>query len=140
MTSHEVIAAARDWIGTPWRHQGRSRQGVDCIGLLVVVARGFGLEVLDRTDYARDPSSVELLTHLRRHLRFVYPGENGLGAVGIFRQARLVCHVGILAERDGAPSVIHARMDMRQVVEHPIVAEGRDMALVEVGAFPGLTP
>ena len=30
----EIVAAARDWVGVPYRHQGRTRNGIDCIGLL----------------------------------------------------------------------------------------------------------
>ena len=37
-----IVAAARTWLGVPWRHQGRTRQGVDCAGLVVLVGRGLG--------------------------------------------------------------------------------------------------
>ena len=42
-----IIAAARAWLGVPWRHQGRTRQGVDCAGLVVLVGREFGLAAYD---------------------------------------------------------------------------------------------
>jgi cell wall-associated NlpC family hydrolase len=42
-----IIAAARSWLGVPWRHQGRTRQGVDCAGLVVLVGRGLGLDDYD---------------------------------------------------------------------------------------------
>jgi cell wall-associated NlpC family hydrolase len=139
MTRDQVISEARSWIGTPWRHQGRSRKrGVDCIGLLVVVARSFGLNVEDRTDYARDPTALHLLEHLRKQLVFVPPGANRLGTVGVFRQSVLPCHVGILAQKYGQPSVIHARHGSGRVDEELLSdALGH---LVETGAFPGLVP
>jgi cell wall-associated NlpC family hydrolase len=34
-----IVSAARSWLGVPWRHQGRTRQGVDCAGLVVLVGR-----------------------------------------------------------------------------------------------------
>src|SRR5687767_7481722 len=43
ISGHEVIGVARNWLGVPYRHQGRSRLGVDCIGLAVVVARELDL-------------------------------------------------------------------------------------------------
>ena len=33
VTREMVVAEARTWIGVKWRHQGRTREGVDCIGL-----------------------------------------------------------------------------------------------------------
>ena len=38
-TSDEVVREARTWVGVPFRHQGRSRSGVDCGGIIVVVLR-----------------------------------------------------------------------------------------------------
>ena len=39
-TSERVTAEARDWRGTPYRHQGRRKGGgCDCIGLVLGVWR-----------------------------------------------------------------------------------------------------
>jgi hypothetical protein len=39
-----LVAEARRWLGTPFRHQGRIRgEGVDCIGLVLEPARALGL-------------------------------------------------------------------------------------------------
>ena len=51
----DPVAMARSWIGTPFRHQGRTRHGVDCVGLLVEVFRACGRNVQDLEAYARDP-------------------------------------------------------------------------------------
>lgn len=43
-----IIAEARSWIGTPFRHQGRRKgQGVDCLGLLAGVAAALALKGRD---------------------------------------------------------------------------------------------
>ena len=31
----EIVDAARNWVGVPYRHQGRTRNGIDCVGLLL---------------------------------------------------------------------------------------------------------
>ena len=41
--SAALIDAARRYIGTPWRHMGDSRSGMDCAGLLVAAARDCGI-------------------------------------------------------------------------------------------------
>lgn len=33
----QLIEEARTWIGVPFRHQGRSKYGTDCIGLIVCI-------------------------------------------------------------------------------------------------------
>ncbi|HUC76736.1 MAG TPA: hypothetical protein VMS04_15650 [Vicinamibacterales bacterium] len=38
-----LVAEARRWVGTRWQHQGRSRLGCDCIGLIGGVCASTGL-------------------------------------------------------------------------------------------------
>ena len=65
MTALDIIEAAAECIGVPFRHQGRSiepgpGQGIDCVGLAVHVARSLGLEYIDRTGYSRSPNGTDL--------------------------------------------------------------------------------
>lgn len=43
LTRAAIITAARAQLGTPFRHQGRSAQGVDCVGLLICIGRALDL-------------------------------------------------------------------------------------------------
>ena len=64
----EMIAAARDCLGTPFHHQGRTpRVGLDCIGLIVVALRAVGCAVRDRLDYGMRPDGRSLVAALREH-------------------------------------------------------------------------
>jgi cell wall-associated NlpC family hydrolase len=136
MTREQVVAEARQWVGVPWLHQGRSHAGVDCVGLVVLVAASFGLVADDRTDYARNPNSAALLAHLRRQLVRVAPTANHIGVVGIFRQSNRACHVGIISWRDNALHLVHAAAARKRVEEAPLAQLG--YSLIEAGAFPGL--
>jgi hypothetical protein len=60
-----IIAAARSWLGVPWGHQGRTRQGVDCAGLVVLVGRGLGLADYDTTAYGRRLEGQGFVQHFR---------------------------------------------------------------------------
>ena len=52
MKRSEVVEIARTYIGTPFRHQGRSKvYGVDCVGLLVCVLWECNIKVDDIASY-----------------------------------------------------------------------------------------
>jgi cell wall-associated NlpC family hydrolase len=52
-----IIKAARGLVGTPFHHQGRlPGVGLDCVGVVVLVARACGLEVVDPANYGRKPT------------------------------------------------------------------------------------
>ena len=38
-----IIESARNWVGVPYTHQGRSKRGIDCIGLILAVGHEVGL-------------------------------------------------------------------------------------------------
>src|SRR5580765_1332200 len=62
----QVIDAARSFIGCPWRHQGRTRRGIDCLGL-VALSYGSVRPVVDRQGYGRVPYNGELRASLVEH-------------------------------------------------------------------------
>lgn len=61
-----MLAEARKLLGTPWRHQGRTTRGIDCLGfvwftLARTVLRLHGLDLpLPRSDYGRTPHNGKL--------------------------------------------------------------------------------
>lgn len=119
-----VVAEARGWIGTPYRHQASCRgAGADCLGLIRGVWRGvLGAEPEPVPPYTPDwsePARVEILmTAAARWMRPVPLAERGPGDVILFRmQDRGVAkHLGILAT---GQSFIHAYSG-QAVVESPL--------------------
>ncbi len=113
VSREQVVAAARAWAGTPWRHQGRVRGvGVDCVGLIIGVARDLGLSAFDVTGYRRRPAERDLLAGCRAHMRAVplaLPGDAML-----FRIDGQAQHLGIATDI----GLLHAHAPMRRVVEH----------------------
>lgn len=128
-----IVAAARRHIGTRWRHQGRSAAGLDCVGLIVVVARELGLSPMDVAGYARRQDGRALLNRLHEQLEVGSLNNWNNGDIGVFKEIGFPIHLGILA-RDGAvPTVIHAHAARRAVVEEPLAAYG---APIVVFSFP----
>lgn len=55
------VLIAREYISTPFVHQGRLKGvGIDCIGLVVCVARESGLEIKDYHGYSEQPGQALL--------------------------------------------------------------------------------
>jgi len=119
------IKTARNWLGTRWYHQGRSRKhGVDCIGLCLCVARECGLQVQDVTGYGRRPEGSRLLAVLQDQLLPLPLTETSDGDIGLFRDQGYPVHVGILSSKNDTSNVIHAHAARRQVVEEPLAVFG----------------
>jgi cell wall-associated NlpC family hydrolase len=132
VTRQDIVAAARGYLGVRWHHQGRSKAGVDCLGLVVVVAHELGLSTADSTDYGRLPDGMRLRNELARHLEFVRgPGEPG--DVLLFRFERRPMHVGIVSDI----GLIHAFANLRKVVEHRLDDAWR-ARVVSAFRFPGV--
>lgn len=60
------IKVARSYLGVPWVHQGRSRTGLDCVGLIVISARNCGLDVPMLANYGRTPDYRQLKRELMK--------------------------------------------------------------------------
>lgn len=127
MDGEKVVAAAREWIGTPYRHQGSVRgAGCDCLGLLRGVWRDLlGAEPEAPPAYSRDwsePQGDELLWRAaRRHLLDKRPGDEAPGDVLLFRMRAggVAKHIGIAGRVGERPSFIHAYSG-HAVLESPL--------------------
>jgi NlpC/P60 family putative phage cell wall peptidase len=120
---------ARGWIGTPYRHQGSSRIGCDCLGLIRGVWRELrGREPEEPGPYGRDwaerSGEERLLEAARRHFGAACPGGDlRIGDVLVFRLRRGLAaqHLGIVSAPD---RFIHA-YEQTGVVESPFAPAWR---------------
>ena len=123
-----VVAQARAWIGTPYRHQASCRgAGTDCLGLL----RGIWREILGPEpetvpsytfDWSEPGRSEDLLAAAARNLEPVERAAAQPGDVLVFRMrdGSVAKHVGILARSQrGDDTLIHAYSG-HGVVESPL--------------------
>lgn len=119
VTRAEVVAAARSWLGTPYRHQASVRGvGCDCLGLVRGVWRelyGFEPEAAPayRADWAETYHEETLLEAARRHLVERPPGQLATGEVVLFRMAPGACvkHAAIVSAVEASEPearIVHA--------------------------------
>jgi NlpC/P60 family putative phage cell wall peptidase len=109
----DIVAEARSWIGTPYRHQASLKGvGADCLGLLRGVWRALiGAEPEQAPPYGDAGRDELLLEAARRNLGEIDPAQFRGGDVLLFRwQPHLPArHVGIAT----TPStMVHAQSGM----------------------------
>lgn len=120
-SAEAIIAAARGWIGTPYVHQQSVKgAGCDCLGLLRGVWRelqGAEPEVVPAysPDWAEAKGEETLRDALARHLVAIEPSRIMPGDALLFRMRHNgpAKHCGILAEKPGRLTLIHARQNKR---------------------------
>lgn len=134
-TREDIVAAARTWIGVPWRHQGRSRRGVDCAGVVARVGRDLGLIDYDYTAYRRRPRHDEFVSYfvmaggIRRPIQDAQPGD-----VLVLAETVYPCHCAILTPDQ---CMIHAHLTRRKVVCERLDAYWLDRRAAAF-SYPGL--
>lgn len=105
-TPDQVLAAARSYLGVPWKPRGRDRRGLDCGGLIRVVGIDLGLwpETVDFSAYRGAPAPRELLGLARRYLDRIAPAAAGPGDIVILSAERSAgtapCHLAIVTRGD----------------------------------------
>lgn len=128
-TRADIVTEARTWVGVPWRHTGRNRQGIDCAGLVVVVAKALGVADYDHTGYTRKAIDHSILDHFGNNMRQKPICECKMGDVLLFRDTKYPFHVGMLGWRYDAMSLIHGYAERRKVVEEQYLGEWPSRAL-----------
>lgn len=126
----EIAQAARNFISTPFVHQGRKiGVGIDCAGLPLCVAESYSLldkegkpiRASDNNSYGPQPHSDIVLEECKR--RFVEIPEVREGCVLALDCMAVACHSAIVVKYpDGGFGMVHAdsRPGTGRVVEIPL--------------------
>ena len=139
----KVVAAARDWIGTPFHHQARLKAvGVDCIGLVIGVGRELDMvpRDFDVTGYSRYPDGRSLMAMAREKMTWVTLDQMQIGDVVVVGFDKLPQHFGIIGDyRHGGFSIIHAASAYGKVIEQRLMFS-KAMFFVAAFQLPGIDP
>jgi cell wall-associated NlpC family hydrolase len=117
ITTDDILAAARQCIGTPFRHQGRLIAfGLDCAGVAIHVARQIGVGHLDVSGYGRTPANGQLEQSLDSQpcLERIPLTRPSPGDLLLMRFASDPQHLAICA----GETIIHAYEAAGQCCEH----------------------
>ncbi|MCF6216072.1 MAG: hypothetical protein L3J58_07850 [Emcibacter sp.] len=129
----KIISIARSCVGTSFRHQGRDpANGLDCIGLIVYVAKAIGFTGFDHKDYKKTPEKFAI-SRQAMAAGFVGCSRKDLtpGNILILKFGKYLEHAAIISDR----GIIHACEKYGKVVEHGLDEAWRSR-IISVHAFP----
>lgn len=119
--NEQIVIEAKSWLGVPFRHLGRSRRGVDCVGLIICVAHALNLTDYDTRNYARRPNVIEFVSEFKRNMDRVNLKKAGHGHVLLTREVRFPAHCGIIeVDELQRQWLIHSYEPFGKVVREPI--------------------
>ena len=140
VTRADVVRVARSYVGVRWRHQGRTRAGIDCIGLVIAVAHDLGLTDYDFTGYGRVPDGKALRATMCEQMDLLST-EPQLGDVLLLRFDRNPLHTDPSFAADEAADAVadlspmsrsailrlmakEEREDVKELLAHPEMSAG----------------
>lgn len=118
ITGTQIVQKAREYLGTPFRHQGRKKVlGIDCAGLVICVAKELNItnfETFEFVAYGHIPHARKLETLCdmlfeRITMQLAKPGDIFLMAFEKEPQ-----HLAIMTDT----GIIHSYAKVRRCVEH----------------------
>lgn len=117
MTVDDVVAYARECLGTPFHHQGRvCGVGLDCAGVVAHVVERAGYSYTAPTNYGRQPfrGVLEDTLNSQEILHRVPLSDMQKGDILLMRFAKEPQHLAIYTGN----GIIHAYETVKKCVEH----------------------
>lgn len=118
MDKKEIVEAylkeARKYINTPFKHQGRNKNGMDCIGIVVVPLREIGFFDYENKNYRRYGLGGEIIEILTKYC-YEIPKSASLepGDILMFSKGKSQ-HLAVYT----GSGIIHANNSIGKVTEH----------------------
>ncbi len=136
VTKSQIVEKAHEYIGTPFRHQGRIKGvGIDCAGLAIELAKELGLPWVDRRGYDRTGTGTENMRILIETilLKTSKPEPGDLVLFHYFNK-KIAQHLGIWTS---ATQFIHAYASAKKVIKITVNDKWQKRILGSY-SFPGV--
>ena len=118
----ELWEAAMQYLNVPFRHRGRTKNGLDCVGLVILAGKDIGFVAQDLRVYGREPWDDGLENYLKLNLGDPVDREPLPNDVLLLRLHRDVppSHVAICAPYPypGTIGMVHTYGEIGRVVYH----------------------
>jgi len=130
VTKREFYERAREYVDTPFRHQGRlPGRALDCVGVPSCAGKSFGFDIKDTTNYREYADWTTFVAKFKDNGTMVGNSQDAAepGHIVILRdgEARLVhqTHCAVVGEKNGERTLIHAYKPRGKVVEERFTPE-----------------
>ena len=138
--ANDIIHTAKGLIGVPYRHQGRSRAGLDCAGVIIVVGQTEGVmgeEAEVTKAYPRRPDAAKFAAAMIEAGLIQRPfGTQEHGDILRINTAGWPVHLGLYEiDENGMEWYIHAYLPHKKVTRDPLTPEVR-RAICSVWRYP----
>ena len=111
-----IISKAREFLNTPYHHQGRVKgAGIDCAGLVICVAHELNLSQYDISNYPRESDGIELQELFNQNAVLVK--DLDIGNIVLLKIKKVPQHCGIIGIKNNVKTLIHACRKRKKVVE-----------------------
>jgi NlpC/P60 family putative phage cell wall peptidase len=146
VTRSQVTAKAREYIGTPFQHQGRLKgRALDCVGLPLCVLDELGIidttgvpfKKTDNANYSSQPQDEFVHQEAIRRMISIPFEELQDGDMVTLRVPSIPCHVAIICTTCGVRGMIHAYTGNGKCVEHVMDKKWR-RRIAGCFRFPGV--
>ncbi len=120
----KIIKFARAYLGVPWVHQGRSKNGVDCVGFLLLAFKSVNVDIIEIKGYSRTPDGKKLKEIMDNQPNLIQVIKNDLmvGDILLLKIKRDPQHVALIVDSDTADfGMIHSyNGGEKKVIEHDL--------------------
>lgn len=116
--------AAMRYVGVPFKHQGRTEKGLDCVGLLALSMRDCGYVAENIPTYGQQPRDGKLRAALEAYQLFEVdrPLQVDDVIVARLRPGGPAVHIGIVTDHPHGLGVVHTYGHIGKVVHQRLDA------------------
>jgi cell wall-associated NlpC family hydrolase len=124
----KIVAQARTWLGTPFKHQGRLKGvGVDCLGLIIctlaeleISFTGKNISEIDEKNYSMLPSGERLQNKLNQYAQAITNSQIMAGDILLMQFSGEPQHLAFATNHPNGLGLIHSYLQAGKVVEHSL--------------------
>lgn len=138
VNSDAIVEIAKGLVGVRYRHQGRNSYGLDCAGLIIVIAHLLDLTDKDTQAYGRRPNAQEFTAFMiEAGCKQLPYGKHEHGDIIRLNSAGWPVHLGIYEIDDrGQEWYVHAYAPHKKVTRDPLTRAAK-ANISSVWRFPG---
>lgn len=127
ITRDQYIKQVRSLLGppsVPYVHAGRTRIGVDCVGVITLPLMELGVPFKDKRNYTNCATDIGLVSSLSEQLVPINHRERKPGDIVVLwvnKSTKLPQHVGVIVQSPkGHEAIVHAFSERQRVVENAL--------------------